>query len=92
MQPNHTDRRDAPAPAPTLCTVAQLAQIEPALSAGAIRFDLFNRATNGLEASGAVIFRGRRILLHREKYLAWLTEQSRRIPRPANPRRTRKAA
>jgi hypothetical protein len=80
MQPNPTDRRDAPAPAtaPTLCTVAQLAKFEPALSAGAIRFDPFNRSRNGLEASGAVIYRGRRILLQREKYLCWLTAQTRR--------------
>lgn len=83
MQPNPTDRRDAMSPAPTLCTVAQLAQIEPALSAGAIRFDLFNRQRNGLEAAGAVIYRGRRILLNRDRYLSWLLSQTRRDGRAA---------
>lgn len=58
---------------PTLFTVPQLVNAEPALTTGGVRFDLFNRNSNGLEASGAVVRRGRRILLHRERYLAWLT-------------------
>ena len=58
---------------PTLFTVSQLVQAEPALGKGAVRDDLFHRRTNGLEASGAVVQRGRRILIHREKYLSWLT-------------------
>ena len=68
------DDRAAPAPVvlPTYVTVPQLAKIEPALGVGAIRDDLFHRKHNGLEASGAVIYRGRRILLHRERYLGWL--------------------
>ena len=71
----NTDRRGAdprPAALPTYCTVPQMAEIEPALGVGAIRDDLFHRKQNGLEASGAVIYRGRRILLHRERYLSWL--------------------
>jgi hypothetical protein len=60
---------------PTYVTVRQLAELEPALRVGGIRYDLFNRKTNGLEKAGAVIYRGRHILLHRERYLAWLDSQ-----------------
>lgn len=62
---------------PTLVTVTQLIEIEPALTRGGIRDDLFHRESNGLEASGAVIYRGRRILLHRERYLSWLEQRGR---------------
>ena len=57
---------------PTLYTVKELAQAEPALPVGAIRADLIHRRTNGLAESGAVIRRGRLLLLHRERYMAWL--------------------
>ena len=71
-------RAAAPASAlPTYCTVAQLADLEPALTRGGIRADLFTRATNGLEASGAVIYRGRRLLIDRARYLAWLASRTR---------------
>lgn len=71
------DQATAPPHLPTYCTVAQLIQIEPALTRGGVRDDLFNRANNGLEASGAVIYRGRKILLHRERYLTWLDQRGR---------------
>ncbi|TCT20279.1 hypothetical protein [Thiobaca trueperi] len=63
-----------PTTTPTLYSVKQLAAAEPALSVGGLREDLFHRHTNGLEASGAVIRRGRRLLLHRERYMAWLID------------------
>ena len=61
-------------PSPILYTVKQLADAEPALGVGAIREDLFYRESNGLEASGAIVRRGRRLLIHKERYLAWLLE------------------
>lgn len=64
----------APASLPTLVSVVRMSEIEPDLTVGAIRDDLFNRAQNGLEASGAVVYRGRKILLHRERYLAWVID------------------
>jgi hypothetical protein len=70
----------APVIAPVLYSATQLTKIEPALSIGAIRDDLFHRETNGLEASGAVVYRGRKILLHRERYLAWLIDGPKRRP------------
>jgi hypothetical protein len=74
----HTDRApgaDQAAPLPTFVTVEQMSRLEPALGKGAIRDDLFRRKDNGLEASGAVIYRGRRILLHRERYLTWVARR-----------------
>jgi hypothetical protein len=68
----------------TLFTVKGLAKVEPALPVGGIRDDLFHRHNNGLAESGAVIRRGRRILLHRDRYLAWL--MTRRPVTPASAR------
>ncbi len=57
---------------PILYTVAQLLKSEPALAEGGIRQDLFQRDINGLEESGAVVYRGRKILLHKQRYLDWM--------------------
>jgi hypothetical protein len=61
-----------PPPSRVLLTVRQLARQQPALSEGGIRWDLHNRASNGLAKSGAILQRGRRLLIDPEKYLAWL--------------------
>lgn len=61
-----------PVLSPTLFTVRGLVESEPALSLGGVRADLLHRRTNGLSETGAVIRRGRLLLLHRERYLAWL--------------------
>jgi hypothetical protein len=66
-----------PIPAQTLFTVQGLVQVEPCITLGGIRDDLFHREKNGLEASGAVIQRGRRLLIHRELYLGWLLTRGR---------------
>jgi len=50
---------------------SQLPERNPGLTLGGIRFDLFNRNTNGLSSSGALIFRGRRILIDEDVYLEW---------------------
>ena len=64
-----------PVALPTLVTVAQLARLEPALGVGSIRDDLFRRRAE-MERAGCVVYRGRRILLHRQRYLDWLTARS----------------
>lgn len=64
-----------PAPSRILLNVKQLAQQQPALTEGGIRWDLFNRETNGLAKSGAIIRRGRRILIDPARYLDWLEGQ-----------------
>lgn len=63
---------------PTLYTVEQLSRAEPALTIGGIRFDLSQRKQNGLEKAGAVFYRGRKILIHRERYFDWLAGNSNR--------------
>ncbi len=56
-----------------LVTTKQLAQMVPAYEGkpGAIRWQLFNSATNGLKESGAIIRHGRRILIDVDKYFSW---------------------
>jgi hypothetical protein len=53
-------------------TVKQLAEQQPGLTEGGIRWDLHDRQNNGLAASGAVLRRGRKLLIDSELYLAWL--------------------
>ncbi|WP_295401693.1 hypothetical protein [uncultured Thiocystis sp.] len=65
------DNPAAPAPGAIIYTVRQLADSQPALTVGGIRHDLFNRRVNGLQATGAVIRRGRALLLDGPKYLQW---------------------
>jgi hypothetical protein len=81
--------------APTLYTARGITLVEPALKLGGVRHDLFHRDVNGLTASGAVVRRGRLILLHRERYMAWLlgrgTEPVKTLPSPA-PRSGRRGA
>lgn len=58
-------------PTPEPLTVEQMVQRHPALSPGGIRWMLFHRETNGLERSGAVITRGRRLYLDETRFLEW---------------------
>lgn len=61
-----------PAPSRTLLTVKQLVAQQPALNEGGVRWDLFNRHKNGLAASGAVIQKGRKLMIDPERYLGWI--------------------
>lgn len=61
-----------PPPSRVFLTVKQLAGQQPSLSEGGIRWDIFNAERNGLATSGAIIRRGRRILINPERYLDWL--------------------
>jgi len=55
-----------------LRTVNQLVAENPALTTGGLRWDIFNADSNGLHKSGAIIRKGRKILIDPEKYLKWL--------------------
>ena len=59
-----------------LKTVNQLVDSTPALTHGGLRWDLFNADQNGLAESGAIIRRGRRILIDEDVYLRWMRERS----------------
>lgn len=56
----------------TFVSVAQLAASIPGVTVGGVRWDLWNADSNGLAESGAIIRRGGRILIIRERYLTWL--------------------
>lgn len=59
----------------TILSVEQTAEQIPALTQAAIRWHLFNRKTNGLAESGAVIKIGRRVLIDFPNYIEWLKAQ-----------------
>lgn len=55
---------------PQFTTVEQLANKYPAFTQSSLRWMLFNRATNGLDA--AVVQIGRRVLIDEQAFVAWL--------------------
>ncbi len=55
-----------------LYTVKQFAAKHAAFSEGSLRWLLFHRAGNGLEASGALLHNGRRILIDESGFFDWL--------------------
>lgn len=69
-------------PRQTLYTVSQFATAEPAFSTAAIRNLIFRAEPrhsskgqipgNGLLESGAVVRRGRKVMIHRERFLEWV--------------------
>jgi len=62
---------------PNLDTVRTLAQKYPdVLTEGGIRWELFNADENGLTRSGAIIRRGRKILIDTDRYFEWIYSQS----------------
>jgi len=58
--------------APTVLTVSQFSKKHPAFPIGGLRHKIFNEKANGLAKSGAIIRSGRRVLIHEEKFFAWL--------------------
>ena len=58
-----------------LRTVTQLCDEHKAFTPGSIRWLLFNGKTNGLEASGAVVRIGRRVLINVDQFFAWIDGQ-----------------
>lgn len=52
------------------------AALNHAVTIGGVRYDLFNRDHNGLAESGALVFRGRRILIYPSRYLRWMEAQT----------------
>lgn len=59
-----------------LYSVAQFCTKEPAFKQGGIRWYIFNGKRNGLEASGAIVRVGRRVLIDRPAFLAWAKKSS----------------
>ena len=51
-----------------LYTIPQFCSVEKAYTPGGVRWKIFNQADE-LEASGALVRDGRRVLLHRRKFI-----------------------
>ena len=68
-------------PRPMLYTVEQFASAEPAFTSAALRNLIFKAAPrysskgeipgNGLIECGAIVRRGRKVMIHRERFLDW---------------------
>ena len=68
-------------PRQTLYTVEQFAKAEPAFTAAALRNLIFKAeprhsskgeiSGNGLIEAGAIVRRGRKVMIHRERFLDW---------------------
>ena len=63
------------APSRMLLTVKQFAERHSFLTESSLRFQIFNRASNGLESSGAIVRLGRKILIDEHRYFAWVDSQ-----------------
>ena len=62
---------------PNLQTVRTLAQKYPdVITEGGLRWEIFNKDQNGLKESGAILKRGRKILIDADRYFKWLYSQS----------------
>jgi len=58
---------------PNIETVRSLAQKHPdVITEGGLRWEIFNADENGLKESGAIIRRGRKILIDVDRYFAWI--------------------
>ena len=62
-------------PPRVLRTVRQHCDRHPFVTEGGVRFQIFNRQTNGLEKSGALVRLGRKILIDENKYFDWIDSQ-----------------
>lgn len=62
---------------PNLATVRTLAQKYPdVITEGGLRWEIFNEEINGLKESGAILRRGRKVLIDTDRYFGWLYSQS----------------
>ncbi len=60
----------------TYQTIKQFCQRNPAFTEGGIRHNIFFEGTNGLKESGAIVRNGGRILIHEDKFFAWIEKRS----------------
>jgi hypothetical protein len=72
---NQLATASTPSPTRTLYTVKQFAGRHPFLTESALRFQIFNRMSNGLEPSGALVCLGRKRLIDEERYFGWIDSQ-----------------
>ena len=58
-------------------TVKQFSTKHPAFPVGGLRHRIFHEQQNGLAASGTIVRNGRRVLIHEQRFFAWLENQNR---------------
>jgi hypothetical protein len=61
---------------PTLSTVNQFTEKQPAFTTGGLRSLIFNEHSNGLAKSGAIVRIGRKVLIDDAKFFAWVESQN----------------
>ncbi|MEI6709279.1 MAG: hypothetical protein WCK96_19340 [Methylococcales bacterium] len=61
---------------PTLSTVKQFTEKQPAFTQGGLRSLIFNEHKNGLAKSGAIVRVGRKVLICDSKFLEWVHSQN----------------
>ena len=59
---------------PLLVPPLQVKNYIPGVRDGGLRREIFDSETNGLARSGAIIRRGRKLLIDLHRYVAWLRE------------------
>lgn len=75
----------------TLLSVQEMAARHPGLTVGSLKWLLFNRRENGLDA--LVVQSGRKVLIDERKFLDWLAKKpGSGTSRPSGPRQRRGAA
>ena len=62
---------------PTYLTVPQFSEKHPAFPVGGLRWRIFHAHANGLDAAGAIVRNGRRVLIREDKFFAWLEHSNR---------------
>jgi hypothetical protein len=61
---------------PTLSTVNQFTEKQPAFTTGGLRSLIFNEHQNGLANYGAIVRIGRKVLIDEAKFFAWIESQN----------------
>jgi len=70
-----------------IVTVEELVRRHTWLSVGGLRWLLFNRATNGFGASGAIVPWGRKLFLDEARTIDWIRAGNAAKLAPARPRK-----
>ena len=60
----------------TYQTIKQFCERNPAFTEGGVRHNIFQEDSNGLKESKAIIRNGGRILIHEERFFAWIEKRS----------------
>ncbi|MGB4497246.1 MAG: hypothetical protein WBI40_00985 [Methylococcaceae bacterium] len=57
---------------PTYASIKQMAEREPVFTEAGLRHHIFNADKNGLTESGAISRIGSKVVIHVERFMAWV--------------------